>query len=353
MKRVFAILQEPASYTVDRNHAVYDKLGIDYCYIDNKSEAQSDENNIQGLSELNDKELNKRLGNILSDYDIVIMNGYTGEIFRHLYRLNQRYNKIIGIDSDTQLRVPVNPIKRLVKWIYLSRIFKNKHYYGLAGGTGSHKELFRHYGMSENHIFLMPMMINNEFFYQNVKKRTAKFSYIFVGRIIGLKNLPLMIEAFIQAFGDRNDVELRLVGSGDMIEYLRSKYSSNNNIIFVGAKFGNELIIEYHNASALILPSSSEQWGLVVNEALAAGLPVIVSDQVGAAHDLVEGRNTGFIFPYQDADKLAGYMKLLVEDRTLYREHSKNAAKLMKEYWNYDLYTKCLKKFIQKATSDK
>ncbi len=69
-----------------------------------------------------------------------------------------------------------------------------------------------------------------------------------------------MIEAFIQAFGDRNDVELRLVGSGDMIEYLRSKYSSNNNIIFVGAKFGNELIIEYHNASALILPSSSEQW---------------------------------------------------------------------------------------------
>ncbi len=170
MKRIFAILQEPASYTVDRNHAVYGKLGIDYCYIDNKSEAQSDENNIQGLSELNDKELNKRLGNILSDYDIVIMNGYTGEIFRHLYRLNQRYNKIIGIDSDTQLRVPVNPIKRLVKWIYLSRIFKNKNYYGLAGGTGSHKELFRHYGMSENHIFLMPMMINNEFFIKMLKK---------------------------------------------------------------------------------------------------------------------------------------------------------------------------------------
>lgn len=354
MKRVFAILQEPASYTVDRNHAVYDRLGIDYCYIDNKSEAQSDERNIHGLSALDDKELIKRLGSILSNYDIVIMNGYTGRLFRHLYRLNQRYNKIIGIDSDTQLRVPVNPIKRLAKWIYLNRIFKNMHYYGLAGGTGSHKELFRHYGMAERRICLMPMMVNNAKFVchnRNYDRQVLRFLY--VGRIVDVKNIPVMLKAFAKAFGSRNDVELRIVGKGNMLPELSSEYSSRPNIVFAGAKYCDELLKEYHDASVLVLPSSYEPWGLVVNEALAAGLPVIVSDQVGAAHDLVEGRNTGFIFPYQDVDKLAEYMKLLVEDSTLYKEYSKNAAKLMKEYWNYDLYTKCLKEFIEKASSDK
>lgn len=354
MNRVFAILQEPASYTVDRNHAVYDRLEIDYCYIDNMSEAQSDECNVQGLSELNDKDLNKRLSNILSNYDIVIMNGYTGKIFRHLYRLNQQYNKIIGIDSDTQLRIPANPIKRLVKWIYLNRIFKNKHYYGLAGGSGGHKELFRHYGMAERRICLMPMMVNNaKFVCHNRNYAHPVFRFLYVGRIVDVKNIPVMLDAFVRAFDNRSDVELRIVGKGNMLAELSVEYASHKNIVFAGAKYGDELSKEYHEASALILPSSYEPWGLVVNEAMAAGLPVIVSDQVGAAHDLVAGRDTGFIFPYQDADKLAEQMKILVEDKSLYARFSKNAAAYMKNVWNYDLYTQCLKEFIQKATSDK
>lgn len=350
MKQVFAILQEPASYTVDRNHAVYDKLGIDYCYIDNKSEAQSEENNIQGLSELNDKDLKDRLSDILFNYDIVIMNGYAGRVFRKLYRLNNKYHRIIGLDSDTQLRIPRNPIKRFVKWIYLNRIFKNKYYYGLAGGTGSHKELFRHYGMTDDRIFLMPMMVDNErFTYEDSKNGYRKFRFLYVGRIVEVKNISAMFEAFKKSFSDRVDVELQVVGKGDLLEQFKSEYGSVDNIHFAGVKYGNDLVDEYYHASALILPSSYEPWGLVVNEALAAGLPVIVSNQVGAAHDLVEGRDTGFVFPYHDTDKLAEQMKLLVEDTSLYRRYSQNAANLMKNYWNYDLYTECLNEFINKA----
>lgn len=353
MKRVFAILQEPASYTVDRNRSVYDKLGIGYCYITGNSEAKSDQVQTDCLSDLNDKDLRARLKDILSNYDVVIINGYVGKVFRYLYILNKRYKKIIGIDSDTQLRIPKNPIKRIAKDIYLRHIFKNKLFYGLAGGTGTHKELFRHYGMPEDHIVLMPMMINNELFYNVEKKGSSKFTFIYVGRIIGLKNLPTMLESFIHAFGERKDVELRLIGQGDQLNYLRSKYSTYKNIVFVGAKFGKDLATEYQNSSAFILPSSSEQWGLVVNEAMAAGLPVIVSDQVGAAHDLVEGRDTGFIFPYQDVDKLSECMRNLVDDRAVYEKYSANAASFMKNYWNYDLYTKCLLDFINKASSAK
>ncbi len=354
MKRVFAILQEPASYTVDRNHTVYDKLGIDYCYIASKSEAKSDLDNVQGLDALSHEALNRYLVNILHDYDVVIFNGYTGRIFLRLFVLNLRYHRVVGIDSDTQLRIPSNPLKRFAKWAWLSMVFRNKHFYGLPGGTGSHKELFRHYGMSERRICLMPMMVNNvKFVCHNRNYAHPVFRFLYVGRIVDVKNIPVMLDAFVRAFDNRSDVQLRIVGKGNMLAELSVEYASRKNIVFAGAKYGDVLIREYHDASALILPSSYESWGLVVNEAMAAGLPVIVSDQVGAAHDLVEGCDTGFVFPYRDADKLAEQMKILVEDKNLYVRFSKNAAAYMKNVWNYDLYTKCLKEFIQKATSDK
>lgn len=354
MKRVFAILQEPASYTVDRNHAVYDQLGIDYCYIEGCSEAKSAESDLAGLSALSDKELDSKLGEILSNHDIVIMNGYTGRVFRHLYSINRRYKRAVGIDSDTQLRIPSNPVKRFVKWAWLSMVFRNRHFYGLAGGSGSHMDLFRHYGMAEERVCLMPMVVNNEKFYRkSADKKVYPFRFLYVGRIIDVKNLPVMLDAFVKAFGGGNGVEMRVVGKGDMLDALKQRYSGYSNIEFAGPKYGGELIEEYQNASAFILPSSYEPWGLVVNEAMAAGLPVIVSDQVGAAHDLVEGRDTGFLFPYQDVDKLAEYMRLMVEDKGVYNRYSTNAVKLMKEYWNYDLYTGCLLDFINKASAAK
>lgn len=218
IKRVFAILQEPASYTVDRNRAVYDQLGISYCYIENTSEAKSEESYVKCLSGLSHEELEKHLIDILTNNDIVIMNGYTGPIFKMLFRLNRKFRRVIGIDSDTQLRIPKNVIKRIGKWVYLNHIFRNKYVYGLAGGSGSHKKLFCYYGMSENRICLMPMVVNNERFQtRESRKKSARFRFIYVGRIVDVKNLTTMLDAFVKAFPGCNDVELWVVGKGDLL----------------------------------------------------------------------------------------------------------------------------------------
>ena len=67
-------------------------------------------------------------------------------------------------------------------------------------------------------------------------------------------------------------------------------------------------------ADALILPSDfGETWGLVVNEAMATGLPAIVSDRVGSAHDLVVDGDTGFVFPYGDTTALAARIAHLTD----------------------------------------
>ena len=89
---VYAILQEPASYTVDRNCAVYEPLGIHYSYMYGQSEAKATAtDNVQtdcSLSELSFFTLVSRLWRILKENEVIIMNGYANKYFAILFILN-------------------------------------------------------------------------------------------------------------------------------------------------------------------------------------------------------------------------------------------------------------------------
>lgn len=349
MKKVFAILYEPATYTIDRNRAVYDRLGVRYSYIFATSLAKAENTGDIDVLPSSCYRLWKRLKEILQKNDVIIMNGYTGKVFRILYLLNLWYRKPVGIDSDTQLMIPVNPIKRLIKYIYLKTVFSNKCYYGLPGGTKTHKELFRYFGMGEERIFLSPMMVdNNKFGYKGIRISDV-FRFLFVGRIIEVKNIELMIKAFLKSYDGNPKVQLHIVGKGELLDKYQKQFAENKNVVFDGPKYGTDLLDAYKQASVFVLPSSYEPWGLVVNEAMSAGLPCIVSDKVGAAWDLVESKDTGFIFKFDDIDDLSSKMKTLVDDTSLYHRFAENAYNLMHNQWNYELYTNCLKDFIEKV----
>jgi glycosyltransferase involved in cell wall biosynthesis len=139
---------------------------------------------------------------------------------------------------------------------------------------------------------------------------------------------------------------LRIVGDGELLTQLKVAYN-NDNIIFTGAKKNNELYLEYQNADTFILPSLKEAWGLVVNEAMCSGLPVIVSNKVGAAYDLVEGKDTGFIFEVGNVEALINKLDTMYHNKVLRDKFSSNALELMKSNWNYELYKKCLLKALQ------
>ena len=113
--------------------------------------------------------------------DVIIINGYNNYPFILIFILNifSLKKKIIAIDSDTQLNFPNNPFIRLLKWLYLSLIFHNKHVLGFAGGNKLHKDLFRYYGMKENRIFLMPMVVDNQKYYKE-NKQFQKFLHFFM-----------------------------------------------------------------------------------------------------------------------------------------------------------------------------
>lgn len=346
--RVFCYFIEPASYALDLATKVYDKNNIDHTYLYSYSLAESSSTSSQGfLDRLSWISRIRFVIKIFRNNDLIIVNGYNNYPFILTFILNVFLfkKKYIATESDTQLSIPKNPLKRLLKWVYLSIIFRNKYVLGFAGGSKSHKELFRYYGMLEDRIFLMPMMVDNKKFYCDKKAFPKPFTFLYVGRIIKHKNVEALIQQFNAKFNAK-DAVLRIVGSGAESDNLKVKYESHK-VNFVGKLFSQDLINEFHNASCFVCPSLFEPWGLVINEALSSGLPVIATKEVGACYDLIEGKETGLIA--ENNTEIGEKMLQLFEDGNLLKRYSVNATTLMREYWNYALYESCLNDAIKKV----
>ena len=113
---------------------------------------------------------------------------------------------------------------------------------------------------------------------------------LYVGRLSKEKNLEFIISALSQM----KDFHFNIIGSGPDEEYLKS--ISSSNITFIGYVNNNELKKYYMDNDLFILPSNSEPWGLVVEEAIYYYCPVLVSDSVGCNIDLVLKKSTGLVF---------------------------------------------------------
>ena len=346
--KIFCYFVEPASYTLDLAKNVYDKNKIDYCFIKSNTLVKSNsKSNKEMLSEMSIFEKIRFIIKIFKENNMIIVNGYNNYPFiltfiLNIFSCNKRF---VATESDTQLQIPAHPIKRFVKWIYLSIIFRNKYVLGFSGGNDSHKDLFRHYGMEGERIFLMPMMVDNSKFYQKNKVLPEVFYFLYVGRLVKHKNVEELIKVFKSRFSTLN-AELRIVGSGEEEGYLRDKYQSEK-VKFLGKKFTEDLVEEFQKASCFVCPSIFEPWGLVVNEALSSGVPVIATKEVGAAFDLINGKETGYVAA--NMTEFGEYMVELFNNPIKLLMFSENASDLMQNKWNYDFYNNCLNKSIDKV----
>jgi len=137
--------------------------------------------------------------------------------------------------------------------------------------------------------------------------------FLYVGRLAKEKNLSVLIEAFRIISGELPSATLRLVGSGPEELELKRKVENlelQHKVKFVGPLSGESLFEEYARATCLVLPSASEPWGLVVNEALSFGCPAVVSDSCGCVPELIQVGRTGFEFSTFDAADLAAKLRL-------------------------------------------
>lgn len=105
---------------------------------------------------------------------------------------------------------------------------------------------------------------------------------------------------------------------------------------FIGFQNQQALPGLYAACDLFVLPSQGESWGLIVNEVMAAGLPVIVADEVGAAPDLVEGQGTGAVYPCGDIDALRERLSAFIRSAELRQQASAKGRQLIRR-WDVDI----------------
>jgi len=173
------------------------------------------------------------------------------------------------------------------------------------------------FGIDGKKMWTAPNAVANDFFSRNAdtfrsQRQTLKSKrnfpskiILYVGRLVDSKGIPVLLEAF-QSVSKSLEAGLILVGEGkDQKKYLNfCRRHGLRNVFFEGFKQQDELPFYYGLADVFVLPSLREEWGLVLNEAAASGLPLIATDASGAAFDLIEEAKNGYRVRTGDSEAL-------------------------------------------------
>ncbi|MGH3105186.1 MAG: glycosyltransferase family 4 protein, partial [Gaiellaceae bacterium] len=176
-------------------------------------------------------------------------------------------------------------------------------------------EYLRELGVPDERIAVAPNAVDHRIFGERVAGLRGPHegcTFLYVGRLDAEKGLDVLLEAFARVPG-----ELVIVGGGTLEAALRR--AAPERVRFTGALDRDAVAEHYARADVFVLPSRSEQWGMVLNEAAAAALPIVATTSAGAARELVEDGVNGFVVEPDDVDELARALRRMAEDEELRR----------------------------------
>lgn len=245
-----------------------------------------------------------------SDADLFILTGYQKpEVWIQLALIKIRGKKAAVFCDATIYDNPQTFLKGLVKRVFFKTVD------GIFGYGPRSKDYVVHYGASPDkfHFRCQAAALAYDYMVEKALADRLRLApdtdtprYLYVGRLSPEKNLERLLRAFALIRKEKPWAELIIVGGGKHREALieiAKCLGLDADAVFVGSKSGPDLFAEYSKATCFVLPSLSEPWGLVVNEALHYGCPVIVSERCGCVPELVKEGETGFIHdPFSEED---------------------------------------------------
>jgi glycosyltransferase involved in cell wall biosynthesis len=208
-------------------------------------------------------------------------------------------------------------------------------------------EYLQSLGSADDNISIAPNAVDNDWFLtqaESVRKFSSEFRetqalperfLLYVGRLVPEKGVFDLLEAYAGlGAGVRSSVGLVFAGNGPSKAELewQAQNVSPGLISFPGFLHREDLAGLYALADALILPTHSDPWGLVVNEAMACGLPVIVTSVAGCSADLVEDGWNGYVVPPSDPEELRTAMDSLLVDSQLGQTMSVHSRRRIRDY---------------------
>lgn len=245
--------------------------------------------------------------------DVVVTTGWAGAEY-HAVVLEAVARKIprVVISDSRYEDEPRKFYKELSKKIIL-KAFSG----ALVAGTSSRNYIVR-LGMNPNAVFQPWDVVDNQYFLSRNDSAGVvdynKRALLCISRFIPKKNLLGLIHAFARYRNNGGNRLLTLLGSGILEESIKDTISAEGleKVVRLQGFIQYDKLPHYlSQAWALIIPSTTDQWGLVVNEAMAAGLPVLVSEQCGCAVDLLQPGKNGYTFNPFDVQSIVNTIVML------------------------------------------
>ena len=295
---------------------------------------------LNGKKIATDKAFDKKIFDYLKQTDkydyIIISNPMTvsGVISVHYLR---RHNLPFIIETDGGFPGDGNGvIEKVKKYVISSAKY-------LFSTSDIHDKYYIKYGATKEQIFRYPfssisvtnIVSEKQLFEEKLRAKsklelTNKKVIISVAQFIPRKGIDLLLKSAIN-FSD--DVVYLILGGEPTIEYQQIiKQNNLSNIIFPGFISKSEIELYYFAADIFILPTREDIWGLVINEAMAYGLPIITTDKCLAGVELIENGVNGFVIPTENVDEITNKTRSLLSHKDLINKIFKNNILKAKEY---------------------
>nr|WP_319372578.1 glycosyltransferase family 4 protein [uncultured Methanobacterium sp.] len=242
--------------------------------------------------------------------------------------------------EDTSLKSKL--IQPLVKWIVRTSS-------AIVVPGSKHREYFIQLGADQEKIFLMPNASNQTIHEDDPGKARKlrekmdlnnKKILLYVGRLIQRKGVQYLIQALKKI--ETEDIMLLILGDGDYKDELQGMVNElglENKVIFTGKVSQEELASYYITSDLVVVPSIThgigDPWVLVLNEAMQFRKPVIATDAVGAASDMITECENGFIVPEKDVPALTRAINTILEDDKLRLEMGQKSFEIIQEGFGY------------------
>jgi glycosyltransferase involved in cell wall biosynthesis len=210
----------------------------------------------------------------------------------------------------------------------------------------ANRSYFRHHGVLENKLFFAPHAVDNARFIGSAPEAQEEARLwrrqigipqdnqliLFAGKLEEKKRPQDLLEAFFQA--RLPNVSLLFVGNGALEEKLRTRAAVDSNVFFAPFQNQSQMPRTYASADIYVLPSAGfqETWGLAVNEAMCMSRPVIVSNQVGCAENLISTEKNGLVFRAGDVAGLANALRFSLEKPGRLKQWGDESRRIIENY---------------------
>ncbi len=308
--------------------------GYNYCFVNNIS-SYAGSHHYKGID-------NPTLINEIQKWGANAVLVYGWNFKSHLKVMRFFKNRIpIFFRGDSTLLNEKFGIKQIARRLFLKYIYS---FVDVAMYVGeANKAYFLVHGLKNKQLYFMPHAIDNKRFEHTSAIKDAamifrkennipaeSILFLYAGKLDKNKNISLLASAFSKM--NYPDVHLLIVGNGNEENNLKADYSKKENIYFADFQNQQTMPLIYAACDVFVLPSKSETWGLCLNEAMAAGKPIIGTETCGAAINLIKDGQNGFVFQYNDENKLKQCFEYFINNKNVIKDFGNKSLEIISSF---------------------